>query len=98
MAPGRCRLRIWRSAAAFAQTGSTHRNAFGGQHEKGAPMRLDPRRVAAALLGVGLLGVTAAPASAQKNPQRDAFFGETHVHTSWSFDAYIFGNTITGPA
>ena len=29
---------------------------------------------------------------------RDAFFGETHVHTSWSFDAYIFGNTKTGPA
>lgn len=61
-------------------------------------MRLDPRHVAAALLGVGLLGLTAAPAAAQKNPLRDAFFGETHVHTSWSFDAYIFGNTMTGPA
>ena len=35
---------------------------------------------------------------AQGNPDRDAFFGETHVHTSWSFDAYIFGNTMTGPA
>jgi hypothetical protein len=32
-----------------------------------------------------------------KNPERDVFFGQTHVHTSWSFDAYIFGNTVTGP-
>ena len=37
-------------------------------------------------------------AAAQKNPERDAYFGETHVHTSWSFDAFIFGNTATGPA
>ncbi|CAN7184475.1 DUF3604 domain-containing protein [Mesorhizobium sp. LjNodule214] len=30
--------------------------------------------------------------------ERQAFFGETHVHTGWSFDAYIFGNTKTSPA
>ncbi|AML53784.1 hypothetical protein RC74_21015 [Falsihalocynthiibacter arcticus] len=30
--------------------------------------------------------------------EREAYFGETHVHTSWSFDAYIFGNHLTGPA
>ena len=36
-------------------------------------------------------------ASAQRNPLRDVFFGETHIHTSWSFDAYVFGNTLTGP-
>jgi hypothetical protein len=34
----------------------------------------------------------------EKNPDREAYFGETHVHTSWSFDAYIFGNHLTGPA
>jgi hypothetical protein len=43
----------------------------------------------------------ATPASAQatpaRNPEREAYFGETHVHTSWSFDAYIFGNMVTGP-
>ncbi|WP_245439733.1 DUF3604 domain-containing protein [Microvirga aerophila] len=39
-----------------------------------------------------------ASALAQANPEREAFFGETHVHTGWSFDAYIFGNTMTGPA
>src|SRR5690348_13370916 len=39
------------------------------------------------------------PAVAQeRNPDRNAYFGETHVHTSWSFDAFIFGNHVTGPA
>jgi hypothetical protein len=40
----------------------------------------------------------ALPAFAAPNPDRDAFYGETHVHTSWSFDAFIFGNTVTTPA
>lgn len=48
-------------------------------------------------LSIGLAGLLSAPASAQRNPERDAYFGETHVHTGWSFDAYIFGNTKTGP-
>lgn len=34
----------------------------------------------------------------RKEPSPGVYFGETHVHTSWSFDAYIFGNTLTGPA
>jgi len=38
------------------------------------------------------------PVFAAPNPDRDVFYGETHVHTSWSFDAYIFGNTVTTPA
>jgi len=33
-------------------------------------------------------------ASAQ---DRNAYFGQTHLHTSWSLDAYILGNTVTGP-
>ena len=37
-------------------------------------------------------------AAAQPNPDRDAYFGETHVHTSWSLDAWLFGNQVTGPA
>ena len=28
---------------------------------------------------------------------RNAYFGQTHQHTSWSLDAYILGNTATGP-
>lgn len=38
-----------------------------------------------------------APALAQKNPERNAYFGETHQHTSWSVDAWLFGNHLTGP-
>lgn len=42
---------------------------------------------------------TPAPVSApQPNPERIAYFGETHIHTSWSVDAWVMGNRITGPA
>jgi hypothetical protein len=40
------------------------------------------------------LVLIAGPAHAQ---ERNAYFGQTHQHTSWSLDAYILGNTVTGP-
>ena len=42
-------------------------------------------------LNVALLGTTllTTAALAQGTPDRKAFFGETHVHTSWSFDIKI---------
>src|ERR1700746_70191 len=43
-----------------------------------------------------LLGV-ASPARAQGGPARNAYFGETHVHTSWSLDAWLFGDRMTDP-
>jgi hypothetical protein len=57
-------------------------------------------------LSVSPLGITTAAAqstaantaSPKPNPDRDAYFGQTHLHTSWSPDAYIFGNRATGPA
>jgi hypothetical protein len=48
-------------------------------------------------LGWGVVTLTAATALAQAPPERQAFFGQTHSHTSWSLDAYIIGNHITGP-
>ena len=33
----------------------------------------------------------------EKNPDRNAYFGEEHIHTSWSVDAWLMGNKITGP-
>ena len=57
--------------------------------------------VTAVLLGVAILMLLASPAFAQmspeKNPERNAYFGESHVHTSWSLDAFSIGNTITNP-
>src|SRR3990172_8902289 len=53
--------------------------------------------VTIARLGAVLLCSTAAPAFAQENAERWVYFGEQHVHTSWSFDAFAFGNRITGP-
>jgi hypothetical protein len=41
-----------------------------------------------ALVAVILAFVLAAePALAGQNPLREVYFGETHVHTNWSFDA-----------
>ena len=48
--------------------------------------------ICAALLASG-----APPAAAQPNPDKNAYFGETHVHTSWSLDAFALGNTLTTP-
>ena len=28
---------------------------------------------------------------------RDAYFGETHIHTSYSVDAWLFGDRMTDP-
>src|SRR5580692_10466042 len=52
-------------------------------------------------LGISAAAAQSAPPAAampKPNPDREAFFGQTHLHTSWSPDAYIFGNTVTGPA
>ena len=32
---------------------------------------------------------------AQRNPTMNAYFGDTHVHTAWSFDAFIYGTRTT---
>jgi hypothetical protein len=33
----------------------------------------------------------------ERNPDRNAYFGEEHIHTSWSMDAWLMGNRITDP-
>ena len=45
-----------------------------------------------------LVLLVSTPVLADPNPDRDVFFGEQHLHTSWSFDAYIFGDTKSTPA
>ena len=54
--------------------------------------------VSVVLFSVGLWNLGSDLAHAQRtNPNRDVYFGQTHVHTSWSFDAFVFGNTFAGP-
>jgi hypothetical protein len=56
------------------------------------------RCLATAVLGAGLVCLVVSPAFAQGTPLRDAYFGETHVHTSWSLDAWMMGNRTTYPS
>ena len=44
------------------------------------------------------LAAPGAGLAAEPNPERNAYFGEQHIHTSWSVDAWLFGNHLTGPA
>ena len=56
------------------------------------------RRGGAGLLVAAAVSLAFGPAVAQRNPDRNAYFGETHVHTSWSLDAFAIGNLVTTPA
>jgi Protein of unknown function (DUF3604) len=46
---------------------------------------------------VAILSFVVQSTLAAPNPDRDAYFGETHVHTSWSLDAFSLGNMLTTP-
>jgi hypothetical protein len=39
----------------------------------------------------------AAEERVEKNPDRNAYFGEEHIHTSWSVDAWLMGNRLHRP-
>ena len=51
----------------------------------------------AATLFAALMLALPVSSFAAPNPDRDAYFGETHVHTSWSLDAFAIGNLLTTP-
>ena len=55
------------------------------------------RWIATVVLTISVSLRIALSAAQQPNPERNAYFGETHIHTSWSFDAYTFGNLKAGP-
>jgi len=60
-------------------------------------VRRNPLLVKVSLSGALAVVLSSAPALAEPNPDRNAYFGETHVHTSWSLDAFAIGNTVTTP-
>ena len=35
---------------------------------------------------------TAVQTEHKPNPDREAYFGDEHIHTSWSVDAWLMGN------
>src|SRR5215467_1102277 len=61
------------------------------------PMSLLVQSAVFSLLAFLGLSLQSTIAAAQPNPDRNAYFGETHVHTSWSLDAFAMGNTLTTP-
>jgi hypothetical protein len=46
----------------------------------------------------GAEAAAASEAPVEGNPDRNAYFGDEHIHTSWSVDAWLIGNRLTGPA
>jgi hypothetical protein len=65
----------------------------------GMTMSIGNKCIARASLIAAAAAAAFGPSAAQQpNPERNAYFGETHVHTSWSLDAWLLGNRVTGPA
>jgi len=64
--------------------------------ERKVSMRARTKSITAIIFGFTLVMALTSVAQ-EKNPERNAYFGEEHLHTSWSLDAWVFGNHITGP-
>jgi hypothetical protein len=60
-------------------------------------MKSQLRWVVSMSCGPVLLSLVASLAFGAGNPERDAYFGDEHIHTSWSVDAWLMGNRLTGP-
>src|SRR5262245_42596719 len=55
------------------------------------------RRTSALAISAALTVATLTAFAQEKNPDRNAYFGEEHIHTAWSVDAWLMWNRLTGP-
>ena len=60
-------------------------------------LRRCPNRRRVLVVGFLLLPTVAEAQAPTPNPERNAYFGDFHVHTSWSLDAFIMGGNLDDP-
>ncbi len=68
------------------------------KRERIARGRLPALALVVSVVGLATSTLVCAQSTGAPNPERNPYFGETHVHTAWSMDAYVgFGLTRGGP-
>ncbi len=65
--------------------------------EPEAPAESEPVSKAVEAAGDAAPAFAELEAAVSRNPLKDVYFGELHLHTAYSLDAYIFGNTMNDP-
>ncbi len=76
----------WREANAARASAGDPSPVYG--RAASGPITAFPGVAAASAAAVAVAGTQ--PATSQRNAERNAYFGDLHVHTRLSFDAYIF--------
>ena len=75
--------------------GSTRPGLLAAALVKGKSMTPNKRILLSGIIAAAVLAVAPfAAAQTQPNPERNAYFGELHIHSSWSVDAYVFGTRL----
>src|SRR5512139_1960236 len=85
------------AAVALATLGACEQKAPEAPAPKKAEAPEPAKKAAEAQPAAAPAQAPAREAAPQPNPERNAYFGEEHIHTGWSVDAWLMGNRLTGP-